>query len=181
MGVNLDSTVIGYCSVSSPIGPLFLASTVKGVCLVEFGTEQQRLPGLLTWSKKYMGSVNIELNEQMNQPVAEQLAEYFAGQRQIFELPIDLYGTVFQKQVWNQLSRIPYGQTRSYKQIAVAMGKETAVRAVGGANNKNPISIIIPCHRVIGANGSLVGYGGGLAIKEYLLSLEGILPTSQIG
>ncbi len=102
----------------------------------------------------------------------EQLKEYFNGQRTSFDLPLNPKGTEFQKKVWNALLDIPYGYTCSYKEIAVRIGNEKACRAVGSANNKNPIFIIIPCHRVIGKNGSLVGYGGGLHIKQKLLELE---------
>lgn len=104
--------------------------------------------------------------------VARQLQEYFVGHRKEFNLPLDPKGTQFQKDVWKALETIPYGQTRSYKEIAEQVGSPKAYRAVGMSNNKNPISIIIPCHRVIGANGKMVGYGGGLDIKEYLLNLE---------
>ena len=102
----------------------------------------------------------------------KQLDEYLKGERREFELPLKAEGTQFQMSVWDALTKIPYGETRSYKDIAVAINNEKAVRAVGNANNKNPISIFIPCHRVIGANGKLVGYGGGLDIKEILLNLE---------
>lgn len=103
---------------------------------------------------------------------AEQLMEYLEGTRTEFELKLNLKGTQFQQRVWEALRRIPYGETRSYKQIAVDIGNEKAVRAVGMANHNNPIMIFIPCHRVIGANGSLVGFGAGLDIKEELLNLE---------
>ena len=103
---------------------------------------------------------------------AKQLDEYFNGKRFNFEIPLDPKGTVFQQAVWNALGTIPYGQTRSYKQIALMLDKPNACRAVGLANNRNPIWIIIPCHRVIGTNGALVGYGGGLEIKRKLLHLE---------
>ena len=103
----------------------------------------------------------------------KQLEEYFSGNRKNFDLPIVfIRGTDFQKKIWDTLLKIPYGETRSYKEIAEMAGKPKACRAVGGANNKNPISIVVPCHRVIGANGSLVGYGGGLNIKKALLDLE---------
>lgn len=102
----------------------------------------------------------------------KQLNEYFKGERKEFNVPIEVEGSEFQKKVWNALLDIPYGETRSYKDIAIAIGNEKACRAVGMANNRNPISIIIPCHRVIGANGKLVGYGGGLNIKEKLLNIE---------
>ena len=103
-----------------------------------------------------------------------QLKEYFQGTRREFTIPIEAEGSEFQKKVWKALLDIPYGQTRTYKEIAIAIGNEKACRAVGMANNRNPISIIIPCHRVIGANGKLVGYGGGLDIKEKLLNIENI-------
>lgn len=101
-----------------------------------------------------------------------QIKEYLEGRRKTFSIPISPKGTEFQQKVWNSLMNIPYGETKSYKDIALAVGNEKASRAVGMANNRNPISIIIPCHRVIGKNGKLVGYGGGLHIKEHLLKLE---------
>lgn len=103
-----------------------------------------------------------------------QLNEYFAGERQVFDLPLNPQGTEFQKKVWKALQGIPLGETRSYKQIAEAVGNPKACRAVGMANNRNPIAIIIPCHRVVGASGKLVGYAGGLDIKQKLLALENI-------
>ena len=102
----------------------------------------------------------------------QQLMEYFNGHRKSFDLPLAPKGTPFQLKVWKALLDIPYGETRSYKDIAIAAGNPKASRAVGMANNRNPISIIIPCHRVIGSNGKLVGYGGGLSVKEYLLESE---------
>lgn len=103
----------------------------------------------------------------------KQLDEYFKGIRKVFDLPLAyLHGTDFQKKAWNALLRIPYGETRSYQQMAQQIGHPKAVRALGGANHRNPISIIIPCHRVIGKNGSLTGYGGGMENKEFLLQLE---------
>lgn len=105
----------------------------------------------------------------------EQLDEYFAGHRHSFDLPLAPEGTAFQQAVWAALVAIPYGQTRSYAQIAQAVGRPKAVRAVGGANHRNPIAIIQPCHRVIGADGSLTGYGGGIERKQQLLQLEGVL------
>jgi len=104
---------------------------------------------------------------------ARQLRAYFAGALREFQLPLDMEGTDFQKRVWRQLTTIPYGETRSYRQIATAIGSPNAVRAVGAANGANPIAIVVPCHRVIGAGGKLVGYGGGLPLKRRLLELEG--------
>ena len=102
-----------------------------------------------------------------------QLSEYLLGERKRFDLPLNPQGTVFQQQVWKALCDIPYGETRSYKQIAEAIGNPKAVRAVGMANNRNPLLIVVPCHRVIGANGKLVGYAAGIEKKEFLLKLEG--------
>jgi methylated-DNA-[protein]-cysteine S-methyltransferase len=114
-------------------------------------------------------SANAVLRE-----AVRQLAAYFQGELREFDLPLDFQGTDFQKRVWRQLETIPYGQTRSYTEIAEAVGSPRAVRAVGAANGANPIPIVIPCHRVIGRSGKLVGYGGGLPLKKRLLELEGI-------
>ena len=103
---------------------------------------------------------------------AAQLAEYFAGERTVFDLPLAPRGTAFQRLVWDHLLAIPHGETRSYGELARAIGRPAASRAVGAANGRNPISIIIPCHRVIGANGTLTGYGGGMAAKQWLLDHE---------
>lgn len=124
---------------------------------------------------------NISSHQLINKsnPVIEQtqqqLAEYFTGTRQEFQLPIKASGTEFQKTVWRTLCDIPFGQTWNYGQLAQAIGNKNASRAVGAANGKNPISIIVPCHRVIGVNGTLTGYAGGLAIKEWLLKHEGVV------
>ena len=122
----------------------------------------------------YSSSETI-LNQNRNKIIDDtikQLDEYFKGQRKIFNLPIEFNGTEFQNKVWKSLLEIPYGQTRSYKDIAQMIDNEKAVRAVGGANNKNKLSIVVPCHRVIGQNGKLVGYAGGVTKKEALLKLE---------
>jgi methylated-DNA-[protein]-cysteine S-methyltransferase len=107
---------------------------------------------------------------------ARQLRAYFAGELREFDLPLDMRGTAFQRRVWSELEKIPYGETRSYAQIAAAVGAPKAVRAVGAANGANPIPIIVPCHRVIGTGGKLTGYGGGLPLKRRLLELEGTVP-----
>lgn len=111
-------------------------------------------------------------DQEVTKEVARQLEAYFAGSRKSFDLPLAPKGTPFQNLAWQALREIPYGETRSYKEQAQAIGRPTAVRAIGSANNRNPIPIIIPCHRVIGANGALVGYAGGLVIKKTLLQLE---------
>lgn len=118
-------------------------------------------------------SVSIEQPNSWTQQAADQLLEYFAGYRTCFDLPLDAKGTDFQHSVWRQLLAIPFGETRSYSDIAIALNNPNAVRAVGLANGKNPISIVVPCHRVIGKNGTLTGYAGGLSRKQQLLELEG--------
>jgi O-6-methylguanine DNA methyltransferase len=107
--------------------------------------------------------------------VAAQLDEYFAGKRTEFDLDLDLHGTPFQRSVWDELTRIPFGETISYRQLAGRIGRPTAVRAVGAANGANPVCLVVPCHRVIGADGSLTGFGGGIDVKRSLLKLEGSL------
>ena len=143
----------------SPIGRLGLAETDSAISHLLFeGVRQVQ---------------NYELRETaLIKAAAEQLREYFDGSRKNFDLPLSVGGTEFQKSVWTALQSIPFGETRSYKQMAAQVGNVKAVRAVGMANNRNPLAIIIPCHRVIGADGSLVGYAGGLSVKQYLLDLE---------
>ncbi|MGD8192841.1 methylated-DNA--[protein]-cysteine S-methyltransferase [Brevibacillus ginsengisoli] len=176
----MNEMTIGYSMMESPIGPLLLASTDKGLCLVEFGPEETTLAGLQLWCRKWRLHANVECDDSKLLMVKQQLEEFFAGQRRSFTISLDLYGTPFQKAVWQKLREVPYGELRSYKDMAVAVGAEKAVRAIGGANNRNPIPVVIPCHRVIGSNGCLVGYGGGLSIKEHLLALEGSYdPVSQ--
>jgi methylated-DNA-[protein]-cysteine S-methyltransferase len=113
-----------------------------------------------------------DANRLMNQ-TADELLAYFAGKLRVFTVPLDMQGTDFQLRVWNELLKIPYGETRSYAQVAEAIGRPKAVRAVGTANGSNPVAILVPCHRVIGSSGKLTGYGGGLPLKKRLLELEG--------
>ncbi|MCY9515681.1 methylated-DNA--[protein]-cysteine S-methyltransferase [Paenibacillus apiarius] len=160
--------------MDSPIGSLTLAATATGLFAVEFGGVLEVAEALQARAAREYGKVALQRHPERLQEARRQLEEYFAGKRQTFELSLDLQGTSFQKEVWRALMEIPYGETRSYKQVAEAIGNPKAVRAVGGANNRNPISIVVPCHRVIGANGQLVGYGGGMNKKEILLQLEGI-------
>lgn len=151
-----------YCYYDSPIGRMLLVGK-KGV-LEEIhlpkSTEKIQVPP--EWTEDEAG---------FDEPL-RQLNEYFAGKRQDFDLEIALEGTPFQKQVWQELRRIPFGETASYQTIAERLGNPKACRAVGMANNKNPLPIIIPCHRIIGKDGSLTGYGGGLTVKQQLLDLE---------
>jgi methylated-DNA-[protein]-cysteine S-methyltransferase len=146
-----------YAVMNTPLGPLTLGSTEKGLSAVNFGT--QIPPGGI-------------VDEAVNQPFIDQLSEYFQGRRTQFDCVLDFEGTPFQVSVWRALQEIPYGQTRSYGDIAKSIGKPRAARAVGMANHVNPIAVVIPCHRVVGRNGSLTGYAGGLDLKQKLLSIE---------
>jgi methylated-DNA-[protein]-cysteine S-methyltransferase len=152
----------------------FLASPVGELKLVANGS---RLVAIL-WENDKLNRVRLgPMSEAADNPIllraAQQLKEYFAGTRKCFELELDFAGTDFQKKVWAALLTIPFGETRSYSQIAEQIGNPGAVRAVGAANGKNPISIVAPCHRVIGASGKLTGFAGGLEAKALLLTLEG--------
>ncbi|EKT4467665.1 methylated-DNA--[protein]-cysteine S-methyltransferase [Pseudomonas putida] len=154
-----------FTLMQSPVGTLTLVA--RGDCLAAVLWEQER-ENRVRLGELHRSDTHPTLTE-----TARQLGEYFAGQRQRFELPLDFFGTDFQRQVWAALLTIPFGETRSYSEIARQIGKPSAVRAVGAANGRNPISIIAPCHRVIGASGSLTGFAGGLQAKQYLLALEG--------
>jgi methylated-DNA-[protein]-cysteine S-methyltransferase len=138
----------------------------------------------ILWENDLEGRVPVPVGvEDDNHPVLleteRQLGEYFAGRRRTFDLPLAFEGTAFQQQVWAALLTIPFGETRSYRQIAEQIGRPSAVRAVGAANGRNPISIVAPCHRVIGSNGALTGFAGGLAVKARLLALEGVARSSS--
>lgn len=148
---------MSYILMDSPIGKLTVMEREGQITEIFFGERRREAEEEIT----------VVLQE-----AKRQLLLYFEGERTVFDLPLNPKGTPFQEEVWKHLLKIPYGETRSYGQIAKDIGKPKAVRAVGGANHRNPISIIIPCHRVIGSDGSLTGYGGGLDIKRYLLNLE---------
>jgi methylated-DNA-[protein]-cysteine S-methyltransferase len=126
----------------------------------------------LYFSDKHISENMIVQETKLLKEAAEQLRNYLCGYHKAFDLPLEAAGTIFMRTVWETLQAIPYGETRSYSEVAKGLGREKAARAVGNANNRNPIPIFIPCHRVIGANGHLVGYLGGLKVKEYLLRLE---------
>jgi methylated-DNA-[protein]-cysteine S-methyltransferase len=168
---------IYYSDMKTPIGHLTLARTKKGLCWIDFNYSDTVLRALERWSRQHFLTDQMKQDDLALRDVKEQIEQYFKNERREFTLEIDLMGTPFQKLVWNSLLQIPYGEIRSYKEVAQAIGAPKAVRAIGGANNKNNLPIIIPCHRVIGTNGALVGYGGGLSIKEQLLELEGYIPS----
>ena len=137
---------------------------------------------LLGWLRRFFDGVPVEPADTRHEGYERQLIDYFEGRRRVFDLPYELFGTDFQKDVWSAVAAIPYGRTSSYRDIARLVGRPDASRAVGAANGANPIPIVIPCHRVIGSNGSLTGYGGGLPLKRRLLALEGALraPSTQM-
>jgi len=151
-----------YTQIDSSVGPLLLAGDETGLREIRFEAGRRPRSPDPDW----------QLNPKPFAEATRQLRAYFAGERKDFDLPLILEGTAFQLQVWNALREIPYGQTISYLQLAQRIGNPKAVRAVGLANGANPIPIIIPCHRVIGSNGSLTGFGGGLPAKKTLLELE---------
>ncbi|NNG83108.1 MULTISPECIES: methylated-DNA--[protein]-cysteine S-methyltransferase [Acinetobacter Taxon 24D] len=157
---------LAFMEMASPVGTLKLVAHETALVAVLWENENPKRVRL------------AELIEQTHHPILletqKQLTEYFAGKRQQFDLPLDFEGTEFQQKVWQALLTIPFGETRSYRDIAEQIGNVKAVRAVGAANGKNPISIIAPCHRVVGANGKLVGFAGGLENKDILLKLEKI-------
>jgi O-6-methylguanine DNA methyltransferase len=169
---------LAYTIFSSPVGPLFLAASGRGLVALEFDL---RLPGqqsirpnprdLRSESK----TVRFELSDEMLKPFVAELQQYFVGTRRDFDFPLDLRGTDFQLACWRALLAIPYGETRTYADIARAVARPQGFRAVGMANNRNPVAIVVPCHRVIASDGTLCGYGGGLEIKRKLLQLEGAL------
>ena len=168
--------ILCWTKMESMAGPLFLAASAKGLVALEFDA---RLPGQQTIRpnprdlRNEKGTFEFEESASALSVYTRELEEYFAGERREFTIPLDLRGTGFQLSCWQALCAIPYGETRSYADIARALGRENAFRAVGMANNRNPIAIVVPCHRVIASNGTLCGYGGGLDVKRRLLELEG--------
>ncbi len=158
-----------YTYVDSPIGQLLIAGTDKALEYIGFPEGKGRLEPKPNW----------EVSHTMFGEVKEQLSEYFGGKRREFDLSLSPCGTEFQLQVLEELTKIPFGETRSYQDVAIAINRPKAVRAVGAANGRNPLPIVIPCHRVIGTNGSLTGFGGGLPAKSWLLDHEGIRTAEQ--
>ena len=166
-----EQNIITINRVLSPLGPMIAGATEKGICLLEFFDRpmlETQLKRLTKWHNARFITGNSVFFKQLNQ----ELNNYFAGELREFVVPLDVIGTTFQDQVWKALQTIPYGDTRSYQQQAISINNPKAVRAVASANGDNRIAIIIPCHRVIGKNGKLTGYGGGLWRKQRLLELE---------
>jgi methylated-DNA-[protein]-cysteine S-methyltransferase len=160
---SMTETTTYWTMIDSPLGPLLLTADGKGISgLIMDADIDERMAGSAGW---------IEDPAHFEE-ARRQLEEYFAGQRTEFDLPLSAAGTPFQREVWAALQTIPYGEVRSYSEIAAQIGRPGASRAVGLANGRNPIAVIVPCHRVIGASGALTGYGGGLPRKRLLLDLE---------
>ena len=154
-----------FSRMDSPVGPLVVGVSDRGLAILAFG---HKLPEKLGGHK-----VEWQESDEACASTWQQLEEYFAGRRHEFTMPLDLRGTDFQRDCWAELLRIPYGETRSYGEVAQAVGRPTAYRAVGQSNHHNPVAIIVPCHRVLAGGKALGGYGGGLPTKAFLLRLEG--------
>jgi methylated-DNA-[protein]-cysteine S-methyltransferase len=160
-----------YKTMKSPVGLLKLVASDRGLAAILWENDNPK--------RVRLGALIEDKNHPVLVETERQLNDYFAGKRERFSLKFDFAGTEFQKQVWQALAAIPFGETRSYAEIAKEIGRPKAVRAVGAANGKNPISIIVPCHRVIGSNGKLTGFAGGLSTKEFLLGIESETQTPK--
>jgi O-6-methylguanine DNA methyltransferase len=163
-----------YCtSFDSKIGLLYVASTDKGVCKISLPRQTKR--DFIRWLNENFEDSEVVDNKSRNRDIIDQLNRYFNGRLAKFTCAMDVIGTPFQVRVWKELTKIPYGTTITYKQLAKRIGTSRGFQAVGRANAANPLPIIVPCHRVLGTDGSLVGYASGIKTKEFLLKLEGAL------
>jgi methylated-DNA-[protein]-cysteine S-methyltransferase len=163
-----------YCtSFDSKIGLIYIASTERGVCKVCLPRQTKR--DFLRWLREHFGDNEVIDNKSRNKEAIDQLVRYFNGRLAKFTVPVDPLGTPFQLRVWKELVKIPYGTTITYKQLARRLGTSKGFQAIGRANAANPVPIVVPCHRVVGTDGSLVGYSSGIKTKEFLLKLEGAL------
>lgn len=168
---SMDKKVINITRLETPVGPMYACGTDKGICLFDF-TDRRMLETEFKELSKYLNAVILPGDNKYFAVLKKETGEYFEGKRKSFTVPLDAPGTVFQKSVWEELKKIPYGETISYKTQAERIKNPKGVRAVANANGHNRISILIPCHRVIGENGTLTGYGGGLWRKKWLLDFE---------
>ncbi len=168
---GIKQTIIDFKRIETPLGTMIACATKEGLCLLEF-SDRKMLETELKFIVKQYNATIVQGQNYLFDELEKQLNEYFEGKRQTFLLQLDLIGTAFQQKVWKMLQTIPYGKTRSYKEQAELIDVPKGVRAVARANGMNRIAIIIPCHRVIGSDGKLTGYGGGVWRKEYLLNLE---------
>ena len=168
----MTDEMIVWAASKSRVGTIRVAATSRGVCKITLGLETAA--DFFGWLERYVAHAPRRPERSGIVELAlDQIIEYLGGQRREFDLPLDLRGTEFQRRVWSAVAGIPYGETRTYTDIARAIGKPKAVRAVGAANGANPLPLVVPCHRVLGSDGSLTGYGGGLDVKQKLLEMEG--------
>jgi O-6-methylguanine DNA methyltransferase len=170
--MNGNTINLYYSEMSSPMGQLVLVKSRYGMCYLEYGTWDSQREIITRWTRRWMNQELITKNEELFSIEKHQLTQYFQKERTLFSLQLDLRGTEFQLKVWQALLRISYGTTASYQDIARQIQSPKAMRAVGAANHRNPLPLFVPCHRIIGHHGALVGYDGGLAIKKWLLHLE---------
>lgn len=170
---------ISVVNYKSPVGELLIGSFQDQLCLVDWKYRKMR-SAIDQRICKGLNASYTEENSEINQKAISQLQSYFTGEITWFDLPIKMVGTPFQVQVWEALQKIPFGETKSYLQLSKSLNNEKAIRAVAAANGANAISIILPCHRIIGSKGDLIGYAGGLKAKEKLLELENSLPIKQM-
>jgi len=169
--ISKGKEIIYSAKIDSPIGIIYAFSTNNGVCTLEFFQKQRLEKCIKSLKSSYNAGVIEEKNTHLKQ-LKEELGEYFAGKRKMFDVSLDLSGTEFQKSVWNSLLDIPFGKIQTYEQQAIKLNSLSAIRAIAAANGQNKISIVIPCHRVIGKSGNLTGYAGGLHRKKWLLDFE---------
>lgn len=162
-----------WTSFRSPIGPVFVASTNKGVCAVSVPAHTKK--DFFKWIGEHFKGYEFVESASKNEQIVDELKKYFGGTVVQFKSKLDPRGTAFQRQVWSELKKIPYGTVITYKELARRVGRPEGYQAVGRANATNPLPIVIPCHRVVGLDDDLVGYGAGIKTKEYLLRLEGAL------
>lgn len=166
-----NKKIITVTRILTPLGPMLAGAVDEGICLLEF-VDRRMIETQIKRLKKYLNAEFVPGPNKHFDELDRQLKEYFDGKRKEFDIPLSIPGSEFQLKVWKELQKIPFGKTRSYQEQAIALGNPKAIRAVAKANGDNRIAIIIPCHRVIGKNGQLVGYGGGMWRKQYLLNLE---------
>lgn len=169
--LNLDQRVILISRLTTPLGPMFVCATDRGICLLEF-TDRRMLETEFSDLQRALSAQILVGDNEHSRQLKQELAEYFAGERTDFEVAIDSPGTDFQQLAWSALRGVKYGTTSSYQQQAIKLNRPTATRAIARANGMNRISIVIPCHRIIGSDGSLTGYGGGLHRKRWLIDFE---------
>lgn len=175
----MNSKTIITTNFTTPVGELILGSFEDKLCIADWKYRKMRTT-IDARIQKELGASFVEGNSSVIEETKQQLKEYFNQERKEFTVPLLLLGTIFQKQVWSKLMQIPLGETNSYLELSRQLNNEKAIRAVASANGANAISIIVPCHRIIGSDGKLVGYAGGLKAKEKLLYLEGALHTEQL-